>query len=135
DVQADDVGLGDEAEIARGIEEQFWFGMHGVERLLRQGAVHLAGAARERGECRRPEDRDADIGEAVRAAAHAAHRKREAMASRQPVRRQLLLLHQLFEGGNDAVLGRKVNHGVAELARPLPRALGVYPTELDWSEP
>ena len=46
-----------------------------------------------------PIDRDADVGEAVRSAAQAAHREGHAMAQRQPVRRQLLLLHQLFERG------------------------------------
>ena len=131
DVQADDVRVGDEAEIARGIEEQFWLGMHGVERLLRQCILQLAGAAGERGQCRRPEDRDADVGEAVRAAAQAAHHEGNAVAQRQPVRRQLLLLHQLFECGDDAVLGRQIDHGIAELTRPLPGEVGLCRIDLD----
>src|SRR4051794_41790409 len=107
-MQADDVAVGDEAEIARGIEEQFWLGMHGVERLLRQCAVQLAGAARERGECRRPEDRNADVGEAVLAAPPAAPRKSDAMAQRQPVRGPPPPPPPPFQRSHDVVFGWEI---------------------------
>ena len=82
--------------------------------------MQLAGSPGERGQRRRPEDRHANVGETARAAAQAPQREGQAMAQRQPVGRQFVLLHQLFERDNDRIVRRQIEDGIAELARTLP---------------
>ena len=81
DVQADDVGIGDQRGKIRWLEEQFRFGMHRIKRFLRQRVMQFAGAAGERGQRRRAIDRDADIGEPVRSAAQLAQARRSGDAA------------------------------------------------------
>src|SRR4051794_18602373 len=62
-VEADDFGVGDQVRKIRRLEKQFRFGVHRVERLLRQRALDLTTAAGERGERRRAVDRDTNVGQ------------------------------------------------------------------------
>ena len=73
-------------------------GVDRIERLLRQRVLQFVGrGARSAVERGRTIDRDANVGEAVRSAAQLPQHEGQAMAQRQPVRRQFVLLHQLFE--------------------------------------
>jgi hypothetical protein len=56
------------------------------------------------------------------------------VTQRQPVRRQLILLHQRFEGAHDRIVVRQIQHGVAELPRPLPGEIGLCRVDLDGLE-
>ena len=53
------------------------------------------------------------------------------MAQRQPVRRQFVLLHQVFERRHDRIVRRQIQHRIAELARPLPGEIGFCRIDLD----
>ena len=96
-MKPDDLGIIDQRRKIRRLEKQFRLGMHRVERFLRQRVMQFVGSARERGQRRGTVDRDADVGEAVRSAAQLPQHEGQPMAQRQPVRRQLVLLHQIFE--------------------------------------
>jgi hypothetical protein len=108
DVQADHIGIGDQSGKVRRLEKELWFCVHGVKRLLRQRMRDLAAASGERGQRGRAIDRDADIGNPLRAAAQAAHRKHHAVAQRQPVRRQLFLLHQVVQDSQAGLVGEQL---------------------------
>ena len=116
------------------LEKQFRFGVNRVERLLRHRAAQCTGALRKRGQRRRPVNRDTEIGEPVRSAAQLAQREGQAMPQRQPVRRQLVLLHQRLERGDDGVARRQIEHGIADLAPPLPGEIGFCRIEIDGLE-
>ena len=76
-------------------------------------------------------DRDADVGEPARSASQLAQHEGEAMAQRQPVRRQILLLHQFLERQHDRIVRRQIQHRIAELAWPLPGEIGFCRIDLD----
>src|SRR5437764_11720896 len=61
-------------------------------------------------------------------------RESQAMERCQPIRRQLLLLHQLFECCDEWIAWRQVKHGVAKPARPLPGEKGLCLVDLDGFE-
>jgi hypothetical protein len=104
--------------------------MYGVKGLLRQGVAQFVRAAGERGQRRGTIDRDANIREAV-GAAKFAKGECHAVAQRQPVRRQFVLLHQGRECRDDRIAWRQIEHGIAELARPLPGEIGFGRIDLD----
>ena len=115
----------------RRLEEQFRLGMDRVEGLLRQRVLQFTRAARERGQRGRAIDRDANVGEAARSASQLAQHEGEAMAQRQPVRRQILLLHQFLECPHDRIVRRQIQNRVAELAPTLPGEVGLCRIDLD----
>src|ERR1700733_2049896 len=61
DVKSNDVGIADQRRKIPRLEEQFGFGVYGIERLLRQRVAQFAKAAGERGERRRTEDCQPDV--------------------------------------------------------------------------
>ena len=115
------VGIADQRRKIRRLEEAFRLGVDRIERFLRQRVAQLAGATRQRGQRRRAKDRDANIGEPVwsRRAACAARRSGDAAAPASPAS-----VRPAASASSNAAtmesLRRQIQHGIAELARPLP---------------
>src|ERR1700722_1783539 len=65
DVKSNDAGIADQRRKIPWIEEQFGFGVHGIERLLWQRIAQFAEAVGERGKRRRAENRQPDIGDVL----------------------------------------------------------------------
>src|SRR5258708_15148498 len=87
-VKAENLGIIEQHRKIGRLEKPFWLGVNRIERFLRQRIAQVSGATGQRGQRRRPKDRDANIGEASGAAAQLAQPERQAGPRRQPVRRQ-----------------------------------------------
>ena len=87
--------------------------------------------ARERGQRGGAVDGDADVGETARSASQLAQHEGEAMTQRQPVGRQILLLHQVLKRPDNGIIRREVQNRVAELAPALPREVRLCRIDLD----
>src|SRR5579863_173791 len=63
DVKSDNAGIADQRRKIPRLEEKFWLGVHGIERVFRQRVAQFVEAAGERSERRRTEDRQSDVGD------------------------------------------------------------------------
>ena len=131
DVQPDDVGIADQRGKIRRFEEQ--------PRVRREPRKTTSSAAR--GAARRSGGRARSAPPAHRSQTRIsdsrldpprklAQRESQAVAQRQPVRRQFILLASgAANAADDGVVRRQIEHGIAELARPLPRRNRALPDQ------